>query len=86
MPTRDQAFAFLDALTGHVNICEGAGRPKSEHARTHLEAALGIGSLPWWDPIWRYRCGIASTDDKQRVNVVLDYLEGVVIAARGGQP
>lgn len=47
--TREQALAFVDALTGTHG--DGPGVPNSIAARTHLLAVLGLGGLPWvdWD-------------------------------------
>lgn len=39
------AVAFIDSLIGWVDLSESNGRPKSEHARTHLEATMGLDGL-----------------------------------------
>ena len=43
--TKEQALAFIEALVGWEDLCENASRPKSPHARTHLEAVFGAGCV-----------------------------------------
>jgi hypothetical protein len=47
--TLGKSLAFIDSLVGWVDLGEGIGKPKSEHAKTHLEAVLGISGafFPW---------------------------------------
>lgn len=44
-PTEKQAEALLEALVGDIDIGEQQVAPKSPHALTHLEAALGRGQV-----------------------------------------
>lgn len=39
------AITFIDALIGWEDVADQQSKPKSPHARTHLEAILGNGSL-----------------------------------------
>ena len=43
--TRAQAQAFVEALTGWIDLSEQNGTPRSPHAFTHLEAVFGKGEV-----------------------------------------
>lgn len=88
MVTKDQALAFIEALTGHEDIAnngeDDSGRPKSPHAMTFLEAHLGSQQV-----VTRYRAWTAIQGNKfaapknaQRKELVefLRLLSGVVMA------
>lgn len=51
--TREQALAFVDALTGWQDIADQQGTPKSPHAMTHLAAVIGAGKVPSMHAIQR---------------------------------
>lgn len=84
--TPKQAWAFVDALVGWESVADQQIRPNSPHARTHLQAALGINELPSWSDMNKY---ILSPNDEfaaqdagalRRANALLDYLAAVVAA------
>lgn len=44
--TKEQALAFVEALTGWEDVSDRQCKPKSPHAHTHLEAILGYRRVP----------------------------------------
>lgn len=85
--TPEQALAFLDSLIGYIDVADQQGRPKSEHARTHLEAALGHGNVGWEHDVQQFRRSLKGNqyidnDSVVRINLLLDYLSAVVAALK----
>jgi hypothetical protein len=61
--TREQAFAFAEALVGFIDLSEGNGYPKSPHARTAIENILGLNRVPMSSWLWSKCIGVKSVDD-----------------------
>ena len=85
--TPEQALAFLDSLVGYIDVADQQGRPKSEHARTHLEAALGYGNVGWEHDVQQFARTLQGSqyfdnDSIVRINCLLDYLSVVVTALK----
>jgi hypothetical protein len=80
--TRSQAAAFVDSLTGWIDLSEDNGTPKSPHALTHLNAVLGLGRVPGVQDVIRANEGAAFKSSFDKVNNLADFLEGVVKALR----
>lgn len=58
MVSREQAKAFVEAVSGFLDVgivgdgpqSQGIGYPKSTHVLTHLAAVMGYGKVPTvWD-------------------------------------
>ncbi len=81
MVTREQALAFVEALTDWTKCTENGedyGERQSPHAYTHLAAALGRPAN-WYD----FTPLTTQTGDRAaRCDALLDYLQGVVDALR----
>ena len=78
--TRDQAFAFAETLVGFIDLCEQSGKPKSEHALTHLHAALGQNKAPTTNELWQVqrannKYSACSKDDRDRVAALAKFLQ-----------
>jgi hypothetical protein len=85
-PTREQALAFVEALTGWTEFFEGhdMGEPKSQHASTHLAAVLGSGCVPNVYVIGQSYAPVPpfGADNAAKRDGLLDYLQGCVDALR----
>lgn len=84
--TRDQAAAFVEALTGFESTNESEdpiGRASSPAARTHLEAVLGWGNLPSAAQTFRSFRVNPNARDCQVTRDLADYLEAVAKTLKG---
>lgn len=74
--TKDQAAAFIDALTGyHGDDEDTAGNPNSPAALHHLQAVLGRGNLPWGG---RIQSSYMNDEVRSQLEPFRDYLIAVV--------
>ena len=87
--TKEQAIAFVEALTGYTETSEAGdskGALKSPHAATHLEAILGIGEVATYLHISRaivkeWKPGVNAAD-RAKVEKLCNYLDAVATAIR----
>lgn len=87
--TRDQAAAFVEALTGFESTNESedpCGRANSPAARTHLEAVLGYGNLPTAGRVYRSFQDHPLGRDREVTHYLAQYLEAVAKTLRGENP
>ncbi len=83
-PTREQAEAFVDALTGYDAINEDGdpcGRPNSPGAFAHLRSVLCFGMVPTL-----YTVASPLPNSKERVARFVSYLRGVADALIPPEP
>lgn len=84
--TKEQALAFVEALTGYTAVADNGsddcGERKSPHAATHLEAVLGQGNVANYLNVSRAFVkddpkNIRFVPDRIKTEKLADYLEAV---------
>lgn len=83
--TKDQAAAFLEAMTGSEEANQEGdpcGRDKSPHVLTHLRSVLGISKVPY-SYTFQQRSAL---DNADRVRAMIAYLRGVCDALEAELP
>lgn len=91
-PTKQQALAFLDVLTGNEAVGaisdEEVTRPKSPLVKAHLEAVLGLNAVPGTWAVRQVEQHFLqghpefASDEKRDIDALAGYLEGVAARLR----